>query len=69
MLLTKKNSNLIKRINKYNKILKTLIPFVQSSSQNRTDLGRLGGLDKGFTVIENILIIESKVSIEAIILY
>ena len=27
---------------------KTLIPFVQSPYQNRTDLGRLGRLDKGF---------------------
>ena len=27
---------------------KTLIPFVHSPYQNRTDLGRLGGLDKGF---------------------
>ena len=27
---------------------KTLIPFVQSPYQNRTDLGRFGGLDKGF---------------------
>ena len=27
---------------------KTLIPIVQSPYQNRTDLGRLGGLDKGF---------------------
>ena len=27
---------------------KTLIPFVQSPYQNRKDLGRLGGLDKGF---------------------
>ena len=29
-------------------MLKTLIPFVQSPYQNWTDLGRLGGLDKGF---------------------
>ena len=29
-------------------MLKTLIPFVKSPYQNWTDLGRLGGLDKGF---------------------
>ena len=41
-------SNLIKNNSKYIKMSKTLIPFVQSPYQNRTDLGRLGGLDKGF---------------------
>ena len=53
-VLTKKNSNLNKNINKYIKISKTLIPFVQSPpSQNWTDLGRLGGdWTKGFTVIK-----------------
>ena len=46
--LTKFFSKLIKRINKYiliPKTQKTLCPF---PSQNLTDLGRLGGLDKGF---------------------
>ena len=52
MFLTKKFSNLIKRINNYIKISKTLILFVQSPYQNRTDLGRLGeDWTKGFTVI------------------
>ena len=40
--LTKKISNLIKRINIYIKILKTLILFVQSLYQNWTDLSCLG---------------------------
>ena len=35
-------------MNKYIKMSKTLIPFVQSPYQNWTDLGRLEGLDKGF---------------------
>ena len=44
-------SNLIKNNNKYIKIPKTLIPFVQSPYQNRTNLCRLGGdWTKGFTV-------------------
>ena len=45
-----KKSNLIKRINKYIKMSKTLIPFIQSPYQNRTDLGRLGDWTKGFMV-------------------
>ena len=48
MFLTKNFSNLIKRTNKYVKIPKTYIPFVQSPYQNRADHGRLGRLDKGF---------------------
>ena len=47
-MFIKKMSNLIKGINKYIKISKTLIPFDQSPYQNRTDLVRLGGLEKGF---------------------
>ena len=48
MFLTKKISNLIKKINKNIKKSKTLIPFVQSPYQNWTDFGRIEGLDKGF---------------------
>ena len=51
----KQISNFIKRINKYIKMPKTLIPFVQSPYQNRKDLGRLGGLDKGFYGNTNII--------------
>ena len=47
--------NLIKRINKYIKIPKTYLPFVQSLYQNRTDLSHLGGQDKGFCGIIIIL--------------
>ena len=43
MFLTKNFSSLIKRINKYIKMSKTLILFVQSSNQNRKNIGRLGG--------------------------
>ena len=43
MLLTKNISNLIKKINKYIKIRKSIYPLSSPPYQNWTDLGRSGG--------------------------
>ena len=47
LFFTKNFSNIYLKINKYIKMPKTQIPFVQSPYQNWTDLGHSGGTGQG----------------------